>query len=72
LEAASVPRTQHPGADWWKTNERRAAEQLAERQRIANYYERTKKEQEDRQNAEARELFLAQQQRLSVNQPLKS
>jgi hypothetical protein len=30
------------------------------------------KEQEDRQNAEARESFMEQQQRLSVNRPLKS
>ena len=48
--------------DWWKDNERRTAEQLAERQRMADYYARTKKEQEDRENAEARERFIAQQQ----------
>jgi hypothetical protein len=59
-------------ADWWMNNEQRAAEQRAERQRVTDYYERTKKEQEDRQNAEARERFLAQQQQLSVNRPLKS
>jgi hypothetical protein len=33
---------------------------------------RLTKEQDDRQNREAREHFLAQQQRLSVNRPLKS
>src|SRR5262249_8145594 len=55
--------------DWWKDNERRAAAQRAEQQRIADYYARTTKEQEDRENAEARECFLEQQQRLSVNRP---
>src|SRR5262249_16662380 len=53
--------------DWWKDNERRAAAQRAEQQRIADYYARATKEQEDRENAEARERFLEQQQRLSVN-----
>jgi hypothetical protein len=72
LVAASVPRMQHPGADWWKTNERRAAEQRAEQQRMSDYYVRAKAEQEARENAEARERFLAQQQQLSVNRPLKS
>jgi hypothetical protein len=57
------------GADWWKDNERRAAAQRAEQQRIADYYARTTKEQEDRENAEARERFLEQQQRLTVNRP---
>jgi len=28
-------------ADWWKDNERRAAAQRAEQQRIADYYART-------------------------------
>jgi hypothetical protein len=52
--------------DWWKDNERRAAAQRAERQRIADYYERTTKEQGDRENAEARERFLAQQRLTST------
>jgi hypothetical protein len=56
-------------ADWWKDNERRAARQQQERQRMADYYARMTKEQEDRQNAEAREAFLEQQRRLSVNRP---
>jgi hypothetical protein len=56
-------------ADWAKDNERRAAGQQAQQQRIADYYARTTKEQEDRENAEARERFLAQQQRLTVNRP---
>ena len=58
-------------ADWWKDNERRAARQQQERQRMADYYARMTKEQEDRQNAEAREAFLEQQKRLSVNRPLR-
>jgi hypothetical protein len=49
-------------ADWAKDNERRAAAQRVEQQRIADYYARTTKEQEDRENAEARERFLAQPQ----------
>ena len=58
-------------ADWAKDNERRAAGQQAERQRMADYYARTTKQQEDRWNAEARESFLEQQQRLNINRPLK-
>jgi hypothetical protein len=58
-------------ADWAKDNERRAAGQRAEGQRLADYYARTTKEQEDRDNAEARESFQAQQERLTVNRPLK-
>jgi hypothetical protein len=58
-------------ADWAKENERRAARQQQERQRMADYYARMTKEQEDRQNAEAREAFQEQQQRLTVNRPLK-
>ena len=52
-------------ADWAKDNEKRAAAQRAEQQRIADYYARATKEQEQRENAEARELFLAQQQRMT-------
>jgi hypothetical protein len=54
-------------ADWAKENERRAAAQRVEQQRM--YYARLTQEQEDRENAEARERFLAQQQRLTVNRP---
>jgi hypothetical protein len=50
-------------ADWAKDNERRAAGQQAERQRIADYYARTTKEQEDRENAEARERFAEGQRK---------
>jgi len=56
-------------ADWWKDSDRRAAAQRVEQQRIADYYARSTKEQEDRENAEARERFLEQQQRLTVNRP---
>src|SRR5262249_55536591 len=71
LAATLMPRydSRRFSADWWKDNERRAAAQRAEQQRIADYYARTTKEQEDRENAEARERFLEQQQRLSVNRP---
>ena len=57
-------------ADWAQDNERRAAAQRAEQQRIADSYARMTKEQENRENAEARERFLAQQRRLTVNRPL--
>jgi hypothetical protein len=65
LVAASVPRSPYRGADWWQDNERRATAQRAEQQRHADYLARTKKEQEDRENAEARERFIAQQQTIS-------
>ncbi len=58
-------------ADWAKYNERHAAAQREEQQRMAEYYARMTKEQEDRENAEARERFLEQQARLSVNRPVK-
>jgi len=35
--------------DWWMDSERRAAARRAEQQRLADYYARTKKEQEDRE-----------------------
>jgi hypothetical protein len=59
-------------ADWAKDNKRRAAAQQAERQHMADYHARTTKEQEERQNREARESFMAQQQQLSVNRAPKS
>ena len=59
-------------ADWANNYERRAAAQQRERQYMADYYARTTKEQEDRDNAEARERFVAQQERLTINCPLKS
>ena len=48
-------------ADRAKDNEQRAAEQRAERQRMADYYRRLDQEQEERENAEARERFTARQ-----------
>jgi hypothetical protein len=57
-------------ADWAKDNERRAAAQRAAQQRHADYLARLTKEQDERQNREARESFMAQQQRLTVNRPL--
>ena len=53
-------------ADWAKDNEQRAAAQRAEQQRMAEYYARTKQEQEERENAEARERFAASQRKNSV------
>jgi hypothetical protein len=43
----------------------------AQQQHMADFYVRVKKEQEGRENAEARELFLEQQQCLTVNRPIK-
>ena len=48
---------------------------IAGRESLQNFLvllARLAKDQEDRQNAEAQESFLAQQQQLSVNRPLKS
>ena len=58
-------------ADWAHGNERHAAWQRAEQQRMADYYARMTQQQEDRENAEARESFMAQQERLTNNRPLK-
>jgi hypothetical protein len=49
--------------DWAKENERRAAGQRAEQQRMADYYARTTREQEERENKEARERFDESQRR---------
>jgi hypothetical protein len=54
-----MPDSHHFSADWAKDNERRAAAQRAEQQYMADYYARATKEQEERENAEAREVFLA-------------
>jgi hypothetical protein len=53
-------------ADWAKDNDRRAAVQQADQQRVGDYYARTTKEQEDRENAEARERFAASQRKNDV------
>ena len=59
-------------ADWAQDNDRRAAAQRVEQQRHADFLARLTKEQDERENAEAGERFLAQQQQSSVNRPLKS
>src|SRR5271168_4361776 len=63
--AASLVPAYDP-ANWANDYERRAAAQQAERQRMAQYYERLTEEQEDRENAEARERFAASQRKNSV------
>jgi hypothetical protein len=67
--ASAFAATAMPGCDrrftgdWAKENERRAAAQQAERQRMANFYARMTKEQEDRENREARERFAEGQRK---------
>jgi hypothetical protein len=53
-------------ADWANNYQRRAAAQQAERQYVSDYYARTTREQEERENREARERFAASQRRNSV------
>ncbi len=50
-------------ADWAQDNERRAAAQRAEQQRHADYLARTTREQEERENKEARERFAESQRK---------
>jgi hypothetical protein len=65
--AAAVPvYDRHCTADWARGNEQRAAEQQAERERRAEYYARLTREQDERQNAEAPELFAASQRKNST------
>jgi hypothetical protein len=52
--------------DWWKEKEDGAAIQRAQQQSMADYYERMTVEQEQRENAEARERFAAHQAKKSV------
>jgi hypothetical protein len=63
--AASVVPTCDP-ADWATNHERRAAAQQAERQRMTDFYARLTKEQEERENREARERFAARQRKNST------
>jgi hypothetical protein len=49
--------------DWAKDNDRRAAAQRAEQQRMADHYEMLTRQQEERENAEARERFAEGQRR---------
>ncbi len=53
-------------ADWANNYERRAAAQQRERQYMADYYARMTKEQEERENREARERFAASQRKNSI------
>ena len=53
-------------ADWAKDNEQRAAGQQRERQRMADYNARTTREQEERENKEARERFTESQRKNTV------
>jgi hypothetical protein len=53
-------------ADWASNYEQRAAAQERERQYMAHFYARLTKEQEERENREARERFAASQRRNSV------
>ncbi len=65
--AATVPAyNRRFSADWAKDNEHRAAAQRAEQQRIADYYARRTREQEERENREARERFAASQRKNGV------
>jgi hypothetical protein len=49
--------------EWAKDNERRAAGQQAERQHIADFYARQTRQQEERENKEARERFAESQRK---------
>jgi hypothetical protein len=72
LAAAAMPAYDRRfTSDWANDNERRAAGQQAEQRRIGEYYVQAKREQEERENAESRELFLEQQRRLTVNRTIK-
>jgi hypothetical protein len=53
-------------ANWANNYERRAVAQQRERQYIADYYARMTREQEERENREARERFAASQRKNSV------
>jgi hypothetical protein len=59
--ATSMVPAYHP-ADW-HNDERRAKARQQERQRMADYYARTTREQEERENREARERFAESQRR---------
>ena len=53
-------------ADWANNYERRAAAQQREGKYMADYYARTTREQEERENREARERFVANQRKNST------
>jgi len=70
--SVGVRRNRVPGydrrftADWAQDNERRVAGQEAERQRMADYNARLTKQQEERENAEARERAAALKRKNTV------
>jgi hypothetical protein len=69
MHAQCRPRGRQTGCEYPPNAARRPGPQL---HHAGDYYARTTKEQEDRDNAEARKRFLAQQQQqLNVNRPLK-
>jgi hypothetical protein len=47
--------------EWWKDRQQAAERERAEQQRIADYYARQTRDQQNRENAEARERFFAHQ-----------
>jgi hypothetical protein len=63
--APVVPSGRCYTADWAKDDGQRAAALQRERQRIADFYARSTREQEERENAEVRERFAESQRRIS-------
>ena len=59
--AQSMAVPPHPGAAWWQETERKAMERQAEAERMAAHYAEATKQQEERQNRELKEQFLARQ-----------
>jgi hypothetical protein len=64
--ATMMPHDRRFTADWAKDREQRVAAVQKEQQRIADFYVRMTKEQEERENREARERFAASQRRRGV------
>jgi hypothetical protein len=52
--SAFMPVLPHPGADWWRDNEARAAERRSEAERVAAHYRAQECAREERENAAAR------------------
>jgi hypothetical protein len=53
-DAALIPVLPHPGPDWWRDNEARAAERRAEAERVTAHYAAQERAREERENAEVR------------------
>src|SRR4029077_9979296 len=62
--ASMVPAYDH--ANWGNDQEQRAAAQQREREYVSAHYARMTREQEERENREARERFAASQRRNTV------